>query len=566
LAGKERMVMKKRIVGAAIGDCVHVAGVINFLRLAEDSGYETVFLGPAVPVDTFLKVVEQESPYMAAVGYRLSPETAKPLLERLSKGVRERKWTRLPLLTMGGTPPVARVAESLGIFDRVFSGLEDIDEVLGFLKGHSGRGENSKRPPSALVERIEFKRPYPVIRHHFGLPDLDVTVRGVKTLASSGVLDVISLGPDQNAQESFFRPWEMDPSQDGAGGVPLRTPEDLRRLYGAAQCGNYPLLRCYSGTRDVFKMADLLLATIDNAWSAIPVFWYNVLDGRGPRNLEESIRDSQRLMAWHAARGVPVEVNDAHQWSLRDAHDVVAVVAAFLGAYNAKRAGVTTYVAQYMFNNPPATSPMMDLAKMMAKIEMIESLHDEGFQSFREVRAGLASFPADMDMAKGQLAASTYLGMTLNPDIVHVVAHTEGDHAATPHDIIEACKIVRGVIRNCMAGLPSMIQDPVVLTRKQQLLEEAGVLLEAIRGLAPQGTADPWADPVTLGLAVRGGLMDAPHLKGNPVARGEVRTRMVNGTCCAVHPDTQKPLSERERIDLARRAAMVKGIPQVAAG
>ncbi|MEW6081745.1 MAG: methionine synthase [Bacillota bacterium] len=558
--------MKKRIVGAAIGDCVHVAGVINFLRLAEDSGYETVFLGPAVPVDTFLKVVEQESPYMAAVGYRLSPETAKPLLERLSKGVRERKWTRLPLLTMGGTPPVARVAESLGIFDRVFSGLEDIDEVLGFLKGHSGRRENSKRPPSTLVERIEFKRPYPVIRHHFGLPDLDVTVRGVKTLASSGVLDVISLGPDQNAQESFFRPWEMDPSQDGAGGVPLRTPEDLRRLYGAAQCGNYPLLRCYSGTRDVFKMADLLLATIDNAWSAIPVFWYNVLDGRGPRNLEESIRDSQRLMAWHAARGVPVEVNDAHQWSLRDAHDVVAVVAAFLGAYNAKRAGVTTYVAQYMFNNPPATSPMMDLAKMMAKIEMIESLHDESFQSFREVRAGLASFPADMDMAKGQLAASTYLGMTLNPDIVHVVAHTEGDHAATPHDIIEACKIVRGVIRNCMAGLPSMIQDPVVLTRKQQLLEEAGVLLEAIRGLAPQGTADPWADPVTLGLAVRGGLMDAPHLKGNPVARGEVRTRMVNGTCCAVHPDTQKPLSERERIDLARRAAMVKGIPQVAAG
>ena len=558
--------MNKRIVGAAIGDCVHVAGVINFLRLAEDCGYETVFLGPAVPVDTLLKVVEQESPYMAAVGYRLSPETARPLLERLSQGIQEQKWPKMPLLAMGGTPPVARVAESLGIFDRVFSGLEDMDEVLGFLKGHSGHDESSERPPDNLVKRIEFKRPYPVIRHHFGLPDLEVTVQGVKTLASSGVLDVISLGPDQNAQESLFRPWEMDPSQDGAGGVPVRTPEDFRRLYSAAQCGNYPLLRCYSGTRDVFKMADLLLDTIDNAWSAIPLFWYNVLDGRGPRDLEESIRDAQRLMAWHAARGVPVEVNDAHQWSLRDAHDVVAVVAAFLAAYNAKRAGVTSYVAQYMFNNPPATSPTMDLAKMMAKMEMIESLHDESFQSFREVRAGLASFPADMDLAKGQLAASTYLGMALNPDIVHVVAHTEGDHAATPPDIIEACKIVRGVIRNCMAGLPSVTQDPVVLTRKQQLIEEARVLLEAIRDLAPQGTADPWADPVTLGLAVRSGLMDAPHLKGNPVARGEVRTRVVNGACCAVHPDTGKPLSERERIELARRTTMVEGLRQVAVG
>ena len=34
--------MKKQlIVGAAIGDCVHVAGVVNFLNLAEQLGYET---------------------------------------------------------------------------------------------------------------------------------------------------------------------------------------------------------------------------------------------------------------------------------------------------------------------------------------------------------------------------------------------------------------------------------------------------------------------------------------------------------------------------------------------
>ncbi len=40
----------KTIVAAAIGECVHVA-VINFLRLAEEAGWRTVFLGLAVSPD-----------------------------------------------------------------------------------------------------------------------------------------------------------------------------------------------------------------------------------------------------------------------------------------------------------------------------------------------------------------------------------------------------------------------------------------------------------------------------------------------------------------------------------
>ncbi len=97
----------------------------------------------------------------------------------------------------------------------------------------------------------------------------------------------------------------------------VRSPEDFRALYEASRCGNYPLLRCYSGTRDVFKMAELLYETIDNAWAAIPLCWYNVLDGRGPRGVEESITEAQKLMKWHAERGIPVEMNEAHHWSLR---------------------------------------------------------------------------------------------------------------------------------------------------------------------------------------------------------------------------------------------------------
>ena len=114
-------------------------------------------------------------------------------------------------------------------------------------------------------------------------------------------------------------------------------------------------------------MAELLLNTIKNAWCAVPLTWYNRLDGRSSRDLASSIVENQNLMKWHGERDVPVEVNESHHWSLRDAHDTVAVVMAYLAAYNAKKMGVKTYIAQYMFNTPNATTARMNMAKMFAK-------------------------------------------------------------------------------------------------------------------------------------------------------------------------------------------------------
>ena len=152
-----------------------------------------------------------------------------------------------------------------------------------------------------------------------------------------------------------------------------------------------------------------------------------------------------------------------------------------------------------------------------------------------------------MALAKGQLASSTMLQMALRPQIVHVVAHCEAHHAATPADIIESVGIARGVIRNALHGLPDMASDPRVQERKEELVEEATLLLDAIRQIAPPGTRDPWTDPATLVLAVRIGLLDAPHLRGNPAARGQVRTRIVDGACRAVDEEG-RPLPERVRI------------------
>ena len=104
-----------------------------------------------------------------------------------------------------------------------------------------------------------------------------------------------------------------------------------------------------------------------NAWAAIPLCWYSVIDGRSGRLISDAIKEHQEVMNWYALKNIPVEVNESHQWSLRDAHDSLAVAMAFLAAYNAKT-GVRHYVSQYMFNNPPGTSAEMDIAKCLPKM------------------------------------------------------------------------------------------------------------------------------------------------------------------------------------------------------
>lgn len=535
----------KKVIAASIGNCVHVAGIMNFLYLAEHEGYATRFLGAAVSIDKLLEAVKEEKPDYVGVSYRLTPEPLKKVLvelkEKIAKlGLKDIKWI------FGGTEPTAEVAKESGIFSFIFDGTQDPDEVIGFLKGKTFT--KSDDYPQDLSSRIWSKYPYPVLRHHIGLPTLEETIAAIEEVAESKVLDVISVAPDQNAQEHFFEQEKMDRRLDGAGGVPLRSREDFEALYKASRRGNYPILRCYSGTKNLIPFAELLAETIKNAWCAVPLYWYSVLDRRGPRSVEEAIRENQQVMKWHGERNIPVEVNESHHWSLRDAHDTIGVVTAFLAAYNAKKMGVKDYVAQYMFNVPPSISPAMDLAKMLAKIELIEGLQDENFTVYRQARAGIASLPVDLNQAKGQLAASCHLAMAIKPHIYHVVGYCEAHHAATAQDIIESCKIVRGVIRNVMLGAVDITQDPKVQERKNQLIEEAQVTLEAIKSLGSD-VDDPLADPAILAKAVKIGILDAPHLRGNEAACGKLVTRLVDGALYAYDEKENRIISEKERID-----------------
>ena len=394
------MPKQKTVVACALGECVHVAGVVNFLRLAEQAGWRTVFLGPAVSIEKAIQSAIEEKADMLAVSYRLTPENGERLLAQFAEEADDLKSQGVQM-AFGGTPPVAERAQKLGFFNAIFNGEQTYEEVLAFLKGEKYLQRSEQDFPQSTIDRIQWKAPYPLLRHHFGLPTMDATIKGIETIADARVLDVISLGIDQDAQENFFHPERQDPRRTGAGGVPVRTAQDYEDLFSASRRGNYPLLRTYSGTDDFIRLAEMYIKSINNAWAAIPLFWFNLMDGRGPWDLAGSIHEHQSVMAWYGERGLPVELNEAHHWGMRDAPDVIFVVSAYLAAYNAKSFGVKDYIAQMMFNSPPGTSDQMDLAKMSAALELTSELEDKNFRIWRQTRTGLLSHPSGRKCCPG---------------------------------------------------------------------------------------------------------------------------------------------------------------------
>ncbi len=536
---------QKTVIAAALGECVHVAGISNFLRLAESAGWRTIFLGPAVPIEEVLRAAQRENAELVGISYRLTPETGERLLGDFAEAASE-LHERGVRFAFGGTPPVVERVNALGFFERAFDGSEPVEDVLAYLKGQQAAGSGELNYPQTTVERIKLKSPYPILRHHFGLPTMEDTLAGIAKIAEAKALDVISLGIDQDAQENFYHPERQDPRRKGAGGVPVRSEDDYRALYQASRRGNFPLLRTYSGTDDFIRLAEMYVDTINIAWCAIPLFWFNQMDGRGPWDLEGSIREHQQVMQWYGEHNIPVELNEPHHWGMRDSSDAVFVVSAFLSAYNARAFGVKDFIAQMMFNSPPGLSDAMDLAKMLTVMDFISPLERDDFKIWKQTRIGLLSHPLDPEAARGHLAASTYLQMALRPHIYHIVGHTEADHAATADDVIIASRIARRAIDNAM-GAPDLTADIAIARRRAELSAEVNAILDAIRSLSRPEAGDPFTDAATLASAVTSGILDAPQLVNNKFGRGQVRTRIVDGACVSVD-EKGNPISECERI------------------
>lgn len=185
---------------------------------------------------------------------------------------------------------------------------------------------------------------------------------------------------------------------------------------------------------------------------------------------------------------------------------------------------------------------------MLAKNELIEELQDNDFNTYREVCAGIAHFSSDLQIAKGQLAASALISLSLSPHILHVVVYCEGDHAIYPEELIESCNIAHGVNQNTLNGLPDFISNKKIVERKNQLVEEARVLLEVLKDFGQSYSGDPLTNSQTLASAIKIGVLDTPHFIKNPHFFGKIKTNLINGAWYAIDEKSGKILTEKDRL------------------
>ena len=66
---------------------------------------------------------------------------------------------------------------------------------------------------------------------------------------------------------------------------------------------------------------------------------------------------------------------------------------------------------------------------------------------------------------------------------------------------------------------------------------------------SPTLTNPALTNPRVLSYAIKVGLLDAPHLIGNPAACGQIRTAMIGGACVTIDPESGGVLPEAQRVE-----------------
>lgn len=345
-----------------------------------------------------------------------------------------------------------------------------------------------------LVNRIKLgveRRLPPLMRAHVGPYSTNreeavkLFLEWCRRLASTGLLDILSIGTSQLTQSHFGEDWY---GLSNGGGVPVNSAEEFHRIWQAAR----PMLvRTYAGTRNTSQLARMYEETLHMAWHTFSFWWFCQLDGRGPLSLRENLDMQMEALRFVADSGKPFEPNVSHHFAFRGADDVTCIVCAVLAAQTAKSLGVQHLVLPNMLNTPKATWYIQDLAKSRVMLSLIRELEDNSFRVFLQPRAGLDHFSPDLEKAKIQLAAATALMDDIepfdpnSPPIIHVVSYCEATRLADPAIIDESIQISRAAIREyrrlkASGDIPFVSSSPLIRQRTEELLSGARTVLRAI--------------------------------------------------------------------------------------
>ena len=600
-------------VATSLANDPHTEGMHNASKIGALGGVGSVILPPSLDYAQFYEAIHNFRPKYIGLSYRQNEQVAvdeltkvihyfattglvkaeddvKILFAGLPKTIEilKDKLLEFPLsviLCEASSNVRMRIAETVDFFDITENRLQIIDEIYEELvpKGielfdqladEVVRGDDYKNESPLAIPSVEACKDYvkriqesefPALRSHFGIPDRTIqpTVEGIRQLAEARVLDEVSLGSSDLSQRYFGHP-EMFESLKNDGGVPYKDYADLVALYQASRRGNYPGVKPYCHVTDLVSFVHQCLdaGMLKGAHQAVPLFWFNELDGRGPATVRESVKEHFSAVRELAKAGIPVEMNDPNQWSSRWAHDTVIVSSYALISAVMTMCGVQNMVLQMQFNKPKETGDYADLAKMQAGLEMARRIsmgRANPANILRETRTGIESLSADMNLAKWQLARSTFLQMCVDPHIIHIVSYCEANYAARPEDIIDSSKLIRRavrVFRKNKADILKQIDNQIVRERKEFLIRESSFLLQEIAKLNPRYSYCPieslapyLGDEDVIASSIENKFMTAPGIV-NQKYKADFQTKPMKYGMINVVNDYVNPhvVTERERL------------------
>lgn len=600
-------------VATSLANDPHTEGMHNASKIAALDGIDSLILPPSLDYQAFYDAIDKYKPRYIGLSYRQNEEVAIHELFKILNYFRETGLVKstddvkiifaglpktiqiledkkndfpMPVYLCKASPIILeRVTETVDFFEIVHDREKIIKQVheelepkgidiFNQLADEAVRGDDYKNEPPLDIPSIPAMNDYilrikeskfPVLRSHFGIPapDIKPTVEGIRELANARVIDELSLGSSDLSQRYFGHP-EMFDKLKNDGGVPYKTYQDLVTIYQASRCGNFPGVKPYCHVVDLVNFVHQCLdaGMLKGVHQAVPLYWFNELDGRGPAGVRPNIREHFAAVRELAKCGIPVEMNDPNQWSSRWAHDTIIVTSYALVSAVMTMCGVQNMVLQMQFNKPKETGDYADLAKMSAGLEMARLIslgRPNPAPIFRETRTGIESLSADMNRAKWQLARSTFLQMCMDPHIIHIVSYCEANYAARPADIIDSSRLIRRAVRIFRENKEDVMKEvdsPIVKERKEYLMKESTYLLNEIAKLHPAykpvpitAMAQYLGDEDVIASSIEKKLMTAPGII-NEKYRGDFITKPLKYGMIDLVDDYNHPrvITEKERL------------------